>query len=54
MESISGGQVIDPAAGAVYPLVSKTNTSVRGPWVLCRLDLRTGAVHLGRHSRLAA
>ncbi len=48
MESISGGQVIDPAAGAVYPLVSKTNTSVRGPWVLCRLDLRTGAVHLGQ------
>lgn len=41
------GQVVDPAARAVFLLVSKTNTSVRGPWVLCRISLATGAVRLG-------
>jgi hypothetical protein len=40
-------QVVDPAAGAIFLLASKTNTPVRGPWVLCRLSLTTGAVHLG-------
>jgi hypothetical protein len=42
VESISS-QVVDPAAGAVYLLVSKTNTPVRGPWVLCRINLLSGA-----------
>lgn len=40
-------QVVDPAAGAVFLLASKTNTPVRGPWVLCRISLATGAVRLG-------
>jgi hypothetical protein len=40
-------QVVDPAAGAVFLLASKTNTPVRGPWVLCQISLRTGAVRLG-------
>jgi hypothetical protein len=40
-------QVVDPAAAAVYLLASKTNTPVRGPWVLCRISLATGAVRLG-------
>ena len=40
-------QVVDPAAGAVFLLASKTNTPVRGPWVLCRLSLATGAVRRG-------
>lgn len=40
-------QVVDPAAGTVYALVSKRNTPVRGPWVLRRIDLRTGSVRLG-------
>ena len=44
--SISG-QVVDPGAGTVYVLVSKTNTPVRGPWVLCRISLATGAVRPG-------
>jgi hypothetical protein len=42
-----GDQVVDPAAGAVFVLASKTNTPVRGPWVLCRISLATGAVRLG-------
>lgn len=42
-----GDQVVDPAAGAVFVLVSKTNTPVRGPWALCRISLATGAVRLG-------
>jgi hypothetical protein len=46
VERISG-QVVDPAAGAVFILASKTNTPVRGPWVLCRISLATGAVRLG-------
>ena len=46
VESISG-QLVDPAAGAVFLLVPKTNTPVRGPWVLCRISLATGAVRLG-------
>jgi hypothetical protein len=46
MESISD-QLVDPAARAVFLLVSKTNTPVRGPWVLCRISLATGAVRLG-------
>ena len=40
-------QVVDPAAGAVFLLTSKTNTPVPGPWVLCRISLATGAVRLG-------
>jgi hypothetical protein len=28
-------------------LASKTNTPVRGPWVLCRISLATGAVRRG-------
>jgi hypothetical protein len=40
-------QVVDPAAGAVFLLASTTNTPVRGPWVLCRISLATGAVRLG-------
>ena len=40
-------QVVDPAAGTVFLLASKTNTPVRGPWVLCRISLTTGAVRLG-------
>jgi hypothetical protein len=46
VESISA-QLVDPAAGAVFLLVPKTNTPVRGPWVLCRISLATGAVWLG-------
>ena len=46
VESISG-QLVDPAARAVFLLVSKTNRPVRGPWVLCRISLATGAVRLG-------
>ncbi len=40
-------QLVDPAAGAVFLLVSKTNTPVRGPWVLCRISLTNGAVRPG-------
>lgn len=40
-------QLVDPAAGAVFLLASKTNTPVRGPWVLCRISLGTGAVRQG-------
>jgi hypothetical protein len=40
-------QLVDPAARAVFLLASKTNTPVRGPWVLCRVSLATGAVRLG-------
>jgi hypothetical protein len=40
-------QVVDPAARAVFLLDSKTNTPVRGPWVLCRINLETGAVRPG-------
>jgi hypothetical protein len=40
-------QVVDLAAGAVFLLASQTNTPVRGPWVLCRISLATGAVRLG-------
>ena len=46
VESISG-QLVDPAAGAVFLLVPKTNTPVHGPWVLCRISLATGAVRRG-------
>jgi len=42
-----GGQVAAPATGAVFVLASKTNTPVRGPWVLCRISLATGAVRRG-------
>jgi hypothetical protein len=47
VESISD-QVVDAAAGAVYVLVSRTNTPVRGPWVLCRISLATGTVRSGQ------
>src|SRR5215470_1984447 len=40
-------QVVDPSAGAVFLLASKTNTPVRGPWALCRISLATGAVRQG-------
>jgi hypothetical protein len=40
-------QFVDPAAGAVFLLASKTNSPVRGPWVLCRISLETGAVRQG-------
>jgi len=40
-------QVLDSAAGAVFLLVSKTNTPERGPWALCRISLATGAVRQG-------
>jgi hypothetical protein len=46
VESISS-QFLDPAAGAVYLLVSKTIPTVRGPWVLCRINLLSGATRLG-------
>lgn len=44
-------QVVDPAAEAVFLLVSKTNTPVRGPWVLCRISLATGAARRGQTFR---
>jgi hypothetical protein len=47
MVELISGQLVDPAAGAVFLLVSKTNTQVGGPWVLCRISLATGAVRLG-------
>lgn len=47
MVELISDQLVDPAAGAVFLLVSKTNTPVRGPWVLCRISLATGAVRLG-------
>ena len=43
----ASNRVIDPAAGAVYALVSKTSTPQRGPGVLRRIDLRTRSVRLG-------
>lgn len=44
-------QVVDPAAGAVFLLVSKAATSVRGPWTLCRISLATGTVRQGQAFR---
>lgn len=41
-------QIVDPAAAAVFLLVSKTNTPLRGPWVLCRISLPTGAARPGQ------
>jgi hypothetical protein len=46
VESISS-QVVNSAARAVYLLVSKTNTPVRGSWVLCRITLLSGAARQG-------
>lgn len=40
-------QVVDLTTGAVFLLASQTNTPVRGPWVLCRISLATGAVRRG-------
>jgi hypothetical protein len=47
MVELIADQVVDPAARAVFLLVSETNTPARGPWVLCRISLGTGAVRLG-------
>ena len=43
----SAEQLVDPAARAVFLLVSKTNAPIRGPWELCRISLATGAVRRG-------
>jgi hypothetical protein len=40
-------QVINPDAGAAYALISRTNTPVRGPYILQCTQLRTGSVHEG-------
>jgi hypothetical protein len=40
-------QVVDLAGGTVFLLASKTTTPVRGPWVLCRISLATGAARSG-------
>jgi len=40
-------QVINPAAGAAYALISRTHTPMRGPYVLECTELRTGSVHIG-------
>src|SRR5262249_37346801 len=40
-------QVIEPAADSAYVLTSRTHTPVRGPWVLRRIDLRTGSRRRG-------
>ena len=37
-------QVFNPDAGAAYALVSRTNTPVRGPYILQCTQLRTGSV----------
>jgi hypothetical protein len=47
IRELIAGQVADPAAGALYLLASETIRPARGPWVLCRISLRTGAVRLG-------
>jgi hypothetical protein len=40
-------QVINPTSGAAYALISRTNTPVRGPYILECTQLRTGSVHEG-------
>ena len=40
-------QVINPASGAAYALISRTGTPMRGRYVLECTELRTGSVHEG-------
>jgi hypothetical protein len=46
-------QVVDPGAGAVFLLASRTTAPENGPWVLCQISLATGAVRLGQTFRVS-
>src|SRR5215831_13475988 len=41
------GQVIDPATESAYLLTLRTHAPVSGPWMVRRIDLRTGSQREG-------